>query len=138
MDGIRIGTVSSVNYAAGTVSVAYQDRGDGGTDEMPYFAFGGQYRMPKKDQMVLVLHLANGSSMGVVMGLIWNNQNKPPVSGADAFWMDLAAGAALQAVGGAITLKGSSITLDGGGSITVSKIIEKLKDHEKRISALGG
>lgn len=138
MDSIRVGTVSSVNAAAGTVKVFYEDRGDGATGDMPYASFGGMYKMPKKGDMVVVLHLENGASAGIVMGGFWNGTNKPPISGETAFWMDLAAGAFIKAMGGNITISGSSITLSGGGTITVADIIKKLDDHEKRISALGG
>ena len=94
--------------------------------------------MPQKGQMVLCLHLSNGSSSGIVLGTFWNDANKPPVTGEKDFWMDLAAGAMLKAASGAVTLKGSSITLSAGDSITVDEIIEKLNDHESRISNLGG
>jgi phage baseplate assembly protein gpV len=138
MDGIRIGLVSSVNAAAGKVRVAYTDSATGDSAEMPYFSFGGIYKMPQKGQMVLCLHLSNGSSSGIVLGMFWNDVNKPPVSGENDFWMDLAAGAMLKAASGAVTLKGSSITLQAGSSITVDEIIQKLNDHEQRITALGG
>lgn len=138
MDGIRTGYVSSVNAAAGKIRVAYTDSATGDSAEMPYFSFGGIYKMPQKGQMVLCLHLSNGSSSGIVLGAFWNDVNIPPVSGENAFWMDLAAGAFLKAVGGAVTLKGSSITLSAGNNITVDEIIQKLNDHESRISGLGG
>lgn len=138
MDGIRTGYVSSVNAAAGKIRVAYTDSATGDSAEMPYFSFGGIYKMPQKGQMVLCLHFSNGTSSGIVLGAFWNDVNKPPVSGENAFWMDLAAGAMLTAVSGAVTLKGSSITLSAGSSITVDEIIQKLNDHETRISGLGG
>lgn len=140
MDNIRIGRVSSTNPSAGMVSVKYDDKGDdGATDEMPYFSLCGIYSMPKKDQMVIVLHMSTGGSVGVVLGRIWNEGDKPPVTGDNTFWMDLLSGACLMAVSGAVTLKGSTVTLSGsGGTITVSEIISTLKDHEARISALGG
>lgn len=138
MQNIRVGYVSSVNAAAGTIRVAYGSSADGDSDEMPYFSFGGIYKMPSKGQMVLSLHMENGSSSGIVLGMFWNGKNPPPVSGDNAFWMDLAAGAFLKAMGGNVTLKGSSITLSAGKTITVDEIVDKLQDHEERISGLGG
>ncbi len=138
MQNIRVGFVSSINPAAGTIRVAYSSDTDSDSDEMPYFSFGGIYKMPAKGQMVLSLHMENGTSSGIVLGMFWNGTNMPPVSGADAFWMDLAAGAFLKAMGGNVTLKGSSITLSAGKTITVDEIVDKLKDHESRISGLGG
>lgn len=138
MKYIRTGYVSSVDPAKGTIRVAYTDSADGDSGEMPYFSFGGIYKMPKKDQMVLCLHMEDGSSSGIVLGCFWNGNNVPPVNGDNAFWMDLAAGAFLKAMSGAITLKGSSITLSAGSSITVDEIISKLNDLDQRVTGLGG
>lgn len=136
MDVFRIGTVSSVNAAAGSVSVIYQDRGDGATDELPCLNFNGRYKMPNKGDTVVVLHAQNGSSEGVVLGTIWNETNKPPVS--SGCQEDLGDGAKVTQAGGNLEISASGITLNGGGSITVAEIISKLDDHEARISALGG
>ena len=138
MKNIRIGYVSSVNPAKGTIRVAYTAGGTGDTGDMPYFSFGGIYKMPAKGQMVLCLHMEDGSCSGVVLGMFWNGVNVPPISGENAFWMDLAAGAFLKAMGGAVTLKGSSITLSAGSSITVDEIISKLEDLDQRVTGLGG
>lgn len=138
MDTIRVGRVSSVNAKKGTVSVVYPDRNESATDEMPYFSFGGIYRMPKKEQMVVVLHLENGSSAGIVLGTYWNEIDNPTEGGADTFSMDMTGGALLKAVGGEIMLRGSGITLDSGRGITVAEIIRKLDEYDARISALGG
>lgn len=137
MDNIRIGKVSSVDPAKATVSVTYEDTGDT-TSNIPYFAFNDEYKMPEKEQVVLVLHLSNGGAAGVVLGRFWT-ENKPPTkTGVGLMYKDMGGGAYLESAGGAVTLKGSGVTLSGAGTITVDEIIAKLDDHEARITALGG
>ena len=140
MDSIRIGRVSSVNSAAGTIQVLYTDRSASVTSDIPYFSFNDEYKMPKKEQMVLVLHLANGSSAGVVLGKFWNDINKPAETGENLFRKELgskAGEAYIRALNGDVEIFGAlSLKLTGGESITVSELIKKLDDYGKRIANL--
>lgn len=86
---IRIGRVSSVNDTSGLVSVTYTGLDDSTTDEFPVFSFTDEYKMPGIGQEVLVLHLSNGQSAGIVMGRMWNNQNQPPKSENSVFRKEL-------------------------------------------------
>ena len=54
---IRIGKVSSVNYAQGMIRVTYPDRDNSVTAEIPMFSFTDEYKMPKVGSQVLVVHL---------------------------------------------------------------------------------
>ena len=138
---IRIGRVSSVDAANGYIQVTYADRGGATTASMPYFAFNDEYKMPQKEQMVIVLHLENGSAAGIVMGSFWNQKNMPAESGEGLFLKQLgstAGEAYIKAQGGAVEIYGSAVTITGGSSLTVDEIAETLKDHEERIAALGG
>ena len=76
MGDIRIGRISSVNYAAGTARVVYSDRDNAVTQEFPIL--GNTYEMPKVDDMVVVAHLTNAPSAGVILGKFWNGANVPP------------------------------------------------------------
>lgn len=67
-DTVRVGLVSSVNQDTGMVRVTYPDRDREVTPELPFFKMGNEYQMPEVNDMVLVLHLSNDSSMGIVMG----------------------------------------------------------------------
>lgn len=67
-DTIRVGFVSTVNTAAGTVTVVYPDRNNSVTDELPIFCFGGIMQTLKKGSAVLVAHLSNDSTAGIVLG----------------------------------------------------------------------
>ena len=46
--------------------------------------------MPDIGQDVLVLHLSNGSALGIVLGPYWNKDNKPAVSGKDVYRKEMA------------------------------------------------
>lgn len=74
---IRTGRVSSIDYKRGTCEVTYSDRGESVTASLPSLS-NGEYRMPNVGDVVLVNHLSNGTSAGVVVGTIWNDTNKPP------------------------------------------------------------
>ncbi len=76
MGDIRVGRISSVNYAAGTARVVYKDRDNSVTQEFPLLS-NGTYDMPKIDDMVIVAHLSNTPSAGVILGKFWNGANSP-------------------------------------------------------------
>lgn len=86
---IRIGIISSVNYEKGMLSVVYPDRDNSVTGDLPYINMNGEYKMPNVDDMVLVLHLSNGTAMGIVIGTVWNNNNVPFESGEGLFRKEL-------------------------------------------------
>lgn len=86
---IRIGRVSSVDYESGMVSVTYPHLDDSTTNKLPVFSFTDEYKMPGIGQEVLVLHLSNGQTAGIVMGKFWNRQNIPPNSGGNVFRKEL-------------------------------------------------
>ena len=86
-DIVRVGLVSSVNRDTGMVRVTYPDRDREVTPELPVFKMGSEYQMPEVNDMVLVLHLSNDSSMGIVMGGFWNDEGLP-ISGKDVFRKD--------------------------------------------------
>ena len=84
-DLIRVGCVSKINYEEGTIEVTYPDRDDAVTDPFPVLSFNDEYKMPDIGQDVLVLHLSNGSALGIVLGPYWIKDNKPAVSGKDVY-----------------------------------------------------
>lgn len=145
---IRIGRVSSVNAAKGMVSVTYPDLDNSTTGEFLVFSFTDEYKMPNVGQEVLVLHLSNGQSAGIVLGRYWNGSNQPPVS--DGFRKELgdAFGEAYIGYdGSAVTIHASKIILDGevetDGSVKVPAKADvtvgaiSLKNH-KHTDSVGG
>ncbi len=83
---IRVGKISSVDYTSGTVRVVYEDQDDAVTRPIPLLSF--EYLMPEVDDMVLVLHLSNGTEAGFVIGRPWSDQRVPPESGQGMYRKD--------------------------------------------------
>ena len=110
-DLIRIGRVSTINYKAGTAKVVYRDRDDMVTGELPMLS--SEYLMPKPDDMVLVLHLKNAPSRGVIVGPIYNDDNRPGINGKNKYCKDLTDDVQFKADGGDLTVKASGkVTID--------------------------
>jgi len=86
---IRIGKVSAVDYEAGMLRTTYRDKDGSVTMEFPVANFNDEYRMPKVGESVIVAHLSNGSSRGVVLGTVWNQKNLPKESGEHLYRKDL-------------------------------------------------
>lgn len=128
---IRIGKVSSVDYGSGMIKVTYPDLDNSVTDDLPFLTCNDEYKMPKIGASVLVVHLSNGSAMGIVAGTYWNSSNKPPVSGKGVYRKDLAqtiGEAFLQYSGGMLQINAPEIILETkSGSITVAEIIDHIK-----------
>lgn len=130
MDGsIRIGYVSSVNYETGMVRVYYPDR-EITTAEFPYFSFCGEYRMPKVQDMVLVLHLTGDSSSGVVLGKYWNQEDLPPVWGDRIYNKEMTDRVYERCKEGDYLIHADTIRFESAaGTISVSELIQ-LKNRE--------
>ena len=86
-DIFRVGKVSSIDYAAGLVRVAYHDKDDSVTAPLPMLCT--EYNMPQVGDPVMVLHLSNGTEAGLVLGRYWSNNNKPPEGAAGLFRKEL-------------------------------------------------
>lgn len=87
--GIRVGRVSSINYETGMMQVVYHDKDDAVTARLPTANFNNEYCMPKIGESVIVAHLSNGSSRGVVLGTIWNERNIPKETGKELYRKEL-------------------------------------------------
>ena len=70
--GNRIGTVSSFDKKTGMASVLYSDRDGDVTQMLPFATFNGEYKVPETGSKVLVVHLSNGSEIGIILGTYWN------------------------------------------------------------------
>ena len=125
---IRMGKVSSIDYANGMISVTYPDLDNSTTDNFPVFSLTDEYKMPGIGQEVLILHMSNGQSAGIVMGRYWNKGNRPPVSGENIFRKELG-----KAFGEAyIQYPGGNITLhDKKGTSTLGSILGRLSELEE-------
>lgn len=116
---IRQGKVSAVNYATGMVRVVYHDKDDSVTREIPMLS--DEYNMPAPGDMVLVIHLSNGTEAGVVMGRPWSGKHKPPEGAAGLYRKDLAripGEAMIRYKGGVLTIKAAKVV--GAGDVEVT------------------
>lgn len=112
---IRTGRISSVDYDSGMVSVLYKDRDNSVTDKIPFLSMNGEYKMPNIDDIVLVLNLSNGSSMGIVIGTFWSTCNKPVETGAGLYRKELGSKpdeSYIKYKDGTVTIKADNIILD--------------------------
>ena len=88
---IRVGTVSSVNAAAGSVRVAFAAQDDMVTYELPVITRGSKnnkdYWLPDVDEQVLCLFLPNTSGRGVcdgfVLGTFYSSVDAPVENSGD-------------------------------------------------------
>lgn len=129
-DVIRVGNVSSINYKKGLIEVTYPDLDDSVTDALPVFNFTGEYKMPKVGDEVLVIHLSNGESAGIVMGRFWEEDNLPPAYGQNFFRKELGEDygeAFIQYKDGDMFFK------DQKGSSTLISILNRLSALEARL-----
>lgn len=86
---IRKGRVSAINYETGMMRVTYRDKDDSVTQEFPMLTNNDEYRMPMVGQDVLVAHLSNGSSRGVILGTLWNKKYNPYETGEKLYRKEL-------------------------------------------------
>lgn len=56
--------------------VYYPDR-DSTTSELALFGFHREFMLPKVNDQVVVLHLPNDTSSGIILGNFWNETDKP-------------------------------------------------------------
>ena len=86
---VRKGRISSIDYNMGMAQVVYQDRDNEVTSSMPYLNYNKEYHMPKIGENVLVLHLSNGESRGIIIGGYWNQSNRPKEAGEGLYRKEL-------------------------------------------------
>ena len=132
-DVIRIGFVSSRSPETGMVQVTYPDRDRMVTDDLPVLCIGGEYVVPQVNDAVLVTHLSNDLSSGVVIGTYWNQEDVPE-SGMD--WYKKIGNMSFRLSGNNLEISAPSIILkDGARSIAISELLDlkrRVEELEKR------
>ena len=136
---IRVGKISSIDAATGMAKVTYPDMDDAVTADFPILTFNEEYMMPEVGESVLVLHLSNGVTEGVILGTFWNlDEHYPDVTGENVFRKELSkkfGQAYLSYNDGTTCLKGPSVRLTcNSGSATCAQIL----DHFSRLATLEG
>lgn len=84
---IRVGIVSSTNPAVCTARVAFEDRSAVVSFDLPILVRGSlktkDYWMPDPGEQVLCIFLPSGNAQGFILGSIYSEKDKPPVSDGD-------------------------------------------------------
>ncbi len=91
---VRIGKISTIDYARGTASVVYTDRNNEPSPNFPFFSFA--YEMPKADDTVVVLLLPNSTTKGFILGVPWSGAKIPDESGQGVFYKKFSDGASVK------------------------------------------
>lgn len=107
---LRTAKVSSVDYAAGTMQVTYEDDDNSVSNDYPMMA--GTYHMPAPGDMVQVLEDAAGAERGVVLGRAYSKQNPPPEGGAGIYRQELGDGIYLRQQGGTFLISANGKTCE--------------------------
>lgn len=136
-DVIRVGRISSINPEKGLVRVYYPDK-DSTTSELPLFHFHREFKLPKVDDQVMVLHLSNDTSSGVVLGGFWNDIDQPPMEAE--YRKDLEGDSYEMLQKGNFIIHSPQISLEGeAGIVTLSEILKmliKLEELESKLEEL--
>ena len=160
---IRLGKISSINYAAGKARVVYEDRDSSVTSELPFLA--SQYNIPKVDDLVVVACFSNGTVSGVILGPIYHSSNKPHGGAAGVFRQEMSntkneAVIQYSEKGKKLIIRAPLIEFEGyeyedkpyvtleqindafadieDNKISISNLRDEIKELDKRLKALGG
>lgn len=128
---IRVGTVSSINAAAGTVRVAFAAQDDMVTYELPVITRGSKnnkdYWLPDVDEQVLCLFLPNTSGRGVcdgfVLGTFYSSVDAPVENSGDVHAVKYGDGTIIKhdRSTGKLTINATGdIDIIAGGKITIN------------------
>ena len=132
-DIVRVGIISTVNPAMGTAQVYYPDR-DSTTEQMHLFAFRSEFCLPDRGDQVVVLHLSNDTSSGVILGRFWGEADPPPAGVKYRMDFDVATYEAL--ANDVFTIHASEISLQGdAGNMSLSELIDlkrRVEELERR------
>ena len=129
---LRVGKVTNIDTESGKVRVNYEDE-DNATLKLYMMTFNGEYSMPKVGDMVVTLHMENGSSKGFCLGTYYGGTLKPKTG--FGYRKDFPGGSYVESAHDEYLISAQSITLDANeivlGDVTLEDIIlriERLED----------
>lgn len=132
--GNRIGTISSFDKETGMASVLYSDRDGDVTQLLPFATFNGEWKEPCAGEKVLVVHLSNGSEMGVILGTYWNESN--PAHGRGIYHKELGNGAFFDYADGIFEISAGHLKFtatDGNESFTAAGLMADIRAIKKKL-----
>lgn len=97
---IRLGRVSSVNAAEATARVVFEDRDNMVSYDLPVIVANTlknkDYCLPDIGESVVCIFLPNGLARGFVLGAVYSETDRPPVSSPDKRQVRFADGAVVE------------------------------------------
>lgn len=128
-DIVRVGLISSVNRTAGTARVYYPDR-EATTAELPLFSGWGETAFPEPGDQVVVIHLSNDTSSGIILGCFYD-ETAAPQADVD-YWKQLGKRAYIKEKDGQLVVYAGNLVLeDCNGRITLEEILNLKKRVEE-------
>ena len=115
---IRVGIVSSTDPVKVTAKVAFTDKSAMVSYDLPILVRGSlknkDYWMPDPDEQVVCLFLPSGNAQGFILGSLYSEKDKPPVTDGNKRHIKFSDGTIIEYDGATHTL-----TIDAKGSINV-------------------
>lgn len=128
---MRIGKVTNVYPDTGKVTVLYEDEGNTSLP-LSMLTMNQEYRMPSVGDRVVSIHMANGSSKGIILGTYYGGGMKPKAG--SGYRKDFGGGAYASCSGGSYLLYAGNIVLRcSDGEITVGELIQRLERIEDQL-----
>ena len=136
---IRIGTVTNVYPENGKVKIYYEDT-ESSSLPLPMVSMNREQSMPDVGDTVITLHMTNGSSQGFCIGTYFDDDYE----GSEKYRKEFDDKAFVECDKGNYRLVCEDITLESKeinlkcekGNITLSELLKKLDEYEKRIKVL--
>lgn len=136
---IRIGTVTNVYPENGKVKIYYEDT-ESSSLPLPMVSMNREQSMPDVGDTVITLHMTNGSSQGFCIGTYFDDDYE----GSEKYTKEFDDKAFVECDKGNYRLVCEDITLESKeinlkcekGNITLSELLKKLDEYEKRIKVL--
>ena len=114
---VRKGKISNIDYENGMAQVVYQDKSNAVTSFLPILHHCHE-------------HLSNGMANGFILSGYWNKENKPKKFGENYYYKKLH-NSSIEVENDTLIIKSPHLILqEGGKSISVSDIIERLERLE--------
>lgn len=111
--GMRIGKVTQVFQNTGRIKVLYEDEGNTSL-QLPMLTMNQEYSMPSVGEMVITMHMENGSSKGFVIGTYYGGGMQPKAN--TGYRKDFGGNAYVICRNGAYRLLAGSVNLLGSGA----------------------
>ena len=124
---IRVGSVSAINPEKCTARVVFADRSEVVSFELPVLVRGSlrnkDYWMPDPGEQVVCLFLPSGNAQGFIIGSIYSERDKPPVTEGNKRHMLFSDGTVIEYDSSTskllIDAKGS-VEIDARGNVTIN------------------